>query len=52
VQKYSNLKTMMKSVPGFDMHRFAKEFNIIEETKIVDIVCERIAEGSGSKVHS
>lgn len=49
-QKYSNLKSMMKGIPGFDISKFSKEFNIFEETKIVEIVCERTAEGSGSKV--
>jgi len=52
VQKYVNLRGILKNQPGFDLNKFVKEFNIAEEAKIVDIVCERNPDGSGgSKVH-
>ncbi len=41
----------MSTSPGFDMERFAKEFNIADELKIVKIVSEKVAEGSSSTVH-
>ena len=47
VPKYVSLRGMMKSNPSFDMNKFAREFNIAEETKIVDIVCERNPDGTG-----
>lgn len=51
VQKYVNLRTMLKNSAAFDFNKFLKDFNILEEAKIVEIVCERNPDGSGgSKV--
>jgi hypothetical protein len=44
---------MVKSIAGFDMHKFTKEFNIDQEAKTVDLVCERDSSGGSSVlIHS